>query len=332
MLERKAEADALGHKSAMMNGTAGDRKATFARDLAALNSQFAAWVAEQSRAAPKELWTDGVEDYLQYAKQLLADFKDVLEDSGKPAAAAGGTGAGVFGFGASAPAAGAPAAGSSKPPLAPGGLFGGSSTGGAAAPASIFGALPSTGGAFALGGSAPAFGGFGSGAGSAANSGGSGLFAVPSTGTLGSSLNTGAAAAEEDEEGDEGEQDAEPSVQLEAAEGTEMLAKHRVKLMSMQNNKWTDRGLGTLTLRRSTGDDAASKRPYFVYTTDSGRVLINAPLVPNLKPTINPKTPANIVMLLFSTVDGVEDRGMHVFRCESADVAKQLLKTITELA
>lgn len=49
-----------------------------------------------------------------------------------------------------------------------------------------------------------------------------------------------------------------------------MLAKHRVKLMSMQNNKWTDRGLGTLTLRRSTGDDAASKRPYFVYTTDSG--------------------------------------------------------------
>lgn len=31
-----------GPQSAMMNGTAGDRKATFARDLAALNSQFAA--------------------------------------------------------------------------------------------------------------------------------------------------------------------------------------------------------------------------------------------------------------------------------------------------
>ena len=37
------------------------------------------WVAEQAAAAPKELWTDGVEDYLKYAKQLLSDYKNVLE-------------------------------------------------------------------------------------------------------------------------------------------------------------------------------------------------------------------------------------------------------------
>ena len=128
-------------------------------------------------------------------------------------------------------------------------------------------------------------------------------------------------------------------VQLEA-EGTEMLAKQRVKLMSMTpEKKWKDKGQvgvgreggegrglkqstgpssdwiwaglqgdapalqgqgaagaklfcpatmplahlrdeasastrpplqGTLTLRRGTGEDAAGKKPYFVFTTDSG--------------------------------------------------------------
>lgn len=158
-----------------------------------------------------------MEDYLTYAKQLLADFKDVLDD-----AAAGGKAG-------EPPAAGAPAPASGKPPLAPGGLFGagGGSTGGAggaaAPPASIFGGLPpaggSSGGGFAFGSGqaagAPAFGGFGAAGstpGSAANSGGSGLFHVPSTGTLASSLNTGAAAGADDDEGEEEQQDAEPSV------------------------------------------------------------------------------------------------------------------------
>ncbi|PRW60168.1 1 domain containing expressed [Chlorella sorokiniana] len=319
----------------MANGSdSGDRKATFARNLVALNSQFAAWVAEQSSGAPKELWTDGVEDYLKYAKQLLADFKDVLEGGSKPEAApapaAGGFG---FGFGSSTGAAApAPAGGSAKPPLAPGGLFGagaGSGSQGAAAPASIFGPLPTTGGAFTLGTSGG--GGFGgSTPGSAANSAGGSLFNVPSTGTLGSSFGTAATGAEDDDGDEEAEQPAEPSVQLEA-EGTEMLAKQRVKLMSMTpEKKWKDKGQGTLTLRRATGEDAAGKKPYFVFTTDSGRVLINAPLVAGMKPMSNAKAPASVIMFLISSVDGKEERAMHMFRCESPDAAKQLMQTITE--
>jgi len=35
--------------------------------------------------------------------------------------------------------------------------------------------------------------------------------------------------------------------------------------------KWKDKGTGTLTLRRATGDEGAGKRPYFVFTTDSGK-------------------------------------------------------------
>ncbi|KAL4429407.1 hypothetical protein ABPG77_005181 [Micractinium sp. CCAP 211/92] len=344
MFKRKAEEEPAGKSAKFGSGTDSDRKATFARNLAALNSQFATWVAEQATSAPKELWTDGVEDYLKHAQQLLTDFKDVLD----------GTAAG--GKPNEPPAAAAPSSGSGKPPLAPGGLFGaaggaaGGAGGSAAPPASIFGALPPAGGGtsggFAFGSasvpafgaaSAPAFGGFGAAGstpGSAANSGGSGLFKVPSTGTLGSSFNTGAATGADDEEGEEEQQDAEPSVQVEAGEGTELLAKHRVKLTSMPigTKKWADKGKGTLTLRRSTAGEGAGQRPYFVFTTDSGRVLINAPLVKNLKPTTNTKAPAAVIMILISSVDGKQEEAMHMFRCESVDAAKQLIATISEHA
>lgn len=342
--KRKAEDDAAANRvPKLANGSIDVRRSTFARNLTALNSQFAAWVAEQSSTAPKELWTDGVEDYLKYAKQLLADFKDVLESSDKPEAApaaAGGSGSFAFGAAPAPPAAAGAAGGSAKPPLAPGGLFGASTSQGTAggmapAPASIFGALPSTGGAFGLGSTAPAFGGFGgSGVTSAANSGGSGLFNVPSTGTLGSSFNTGAGGAADDE-GEEGEeqQDAEPSVQLEVGEGIEVLAKQRVKLLSMNpEKKWKDKGQGLMTLRRATGEGTAGKQPYLVFTTDSGRVLINAPLLKNMKPTQPPKAPATLIMFLISNVDGKEEKGMHMLRCDNADAAKQLVKIISEVS
>ena len=180
-------------------------------------------MAEQSTSAAKELWTDGVEDYLKYAKQLLTDFKDVLEGGSKPEAPAAAPAAGGFGFGfgssaGAAAAAQAPAGGSAKPPLAPGGLFGagaGSGSQGAAAPASIFAPLPTTGGAFTLGTSGAGGGFGGSTPGSAANSAGGSLFNVPSTGTLGSSFGTAATGADDDEGDEEAEQQpAEPSVRL----------------------------------------------------------------------------------------------------------------------
>jgi hypothetical protein len=46
----------------------------------------------------------------------------------------------------------------------------------------------------------------------------------------------------------------------------------------------------------------------------AGRVLINAPLYKGLKPSTTTKSPANLIMFLISSVDGVEDRCMHVFK------------------
>ena len=45
-----------------------------------------------------------------------------------------------------------------------------------------------------------------------------------------------------------------------------------------------------------------------------GRVLINAPLVKGLKPMSNAKAPAAVIMFLISSVDGAEERAMHMFR------------------
>ncbi|KAI3435928.1 hypothetical protein D9Q98_001986 [Chlorella vulgaris] len=335
MFKRRAEDDAApaGKAAKVANGTDGDRKATFSRNLAALNSQFASWVAEQSQSAPKGLWTDGVEDFLTYAKQLLADYKDVLdqeEQDDEPATTAAAAPAASSLFGA---AAVAPKAPSAKPPLAPGSLFGGGGgggqTGAAAAPASIFGALPSTSGAFGLGASAPSFLGFGGNGPLGASSGG----AQPSS-SFGGGSGAGPAAGEgEDGEGEE-EQDTGPSVQVEAAAGTEILAKHEgVKLMSMtEAKKWKDKGEGTLTLRRATGESAASSRPYLVFTALSGRIMINAPLLPGMKPTSNPKQPASLIMFLISNVEGDEERCMHLFKCKGAEEAKQLSARVQELS
>ena len=72
-----------------------------------------------------------------------------------------------------------------------------------------------------------------------------------------------------------------PQVQVEAGEGTEILVKQRVKLMSLDpEKKWKDRGQGTLTLRRAVREDASAKRPYFVFTTDSGARLVGRRCMP----------------------------------------------------
>ena len=46
----------------------------------------------------------------------------------------------------------------------------------------------------------------------------------------------------------------------------------------------------------------------------TGRVLINAPLVKGMKPMTNAKAPASVIMFLISSVDGKEERAMHMFR------------------
>ncbi|KAL2516794.1 Pleckstrin-like proteiny (PH) domain superfamily protein [Abeliophyllum distichum] len=44
----------------------------------ALNTQFASWVQAQLQDHPDELWDDGVQDYLNHAKNIVEKFSDVV--------------------------------------------------------------------------------------------------------------------------------------------------------------------------------------------------------------------------------------------------------------
>ncbi|KAG8374847.1 hypothetical protein BUALT_Bualt10G0038200 [Buddleja alternifolia] len=44
----------------------------------ALNTQFASWVQAQLQNHPEELWEDGVQDYLNHAKNIMEKFSDVV--------------------------------------------------------------------------------------------------------------------------------------------------------------------------------------------------------------------------------------------------------------
>ena len=55
-----------------------DRPAAFKTALAALNAQFAAWVASSASTSPHALWTDAARDYVRHAAGLVEEYKDVL--------------------------------------------------------------------------------------------------------------------------------------------------------------------------------------------------------------------------------------------------------------
>ncbi len=216
------------------------------------------------------MWVDGAEDYVTYAKQLLADYDDVIK-SGGSAAAGGSSVLSRLGAPAAAAAAAAPPA---------------------------FNFAPAPGGGF--GGFAPA-----------AN---------------------GAATAEDDDEG--GDDDAEaagPSLELDSS-SADILVSQRVSLVSQDavSKKWKDRGTGLLSVRAAKD---APDRPYIVFTTDAGRVLLNAPLAKGLRPITNPKAPKNLIMLLISRVslDVPEERGLQMFKCDSVDAQKALAAKIEGL-
>lgn len=233
------------------------------------------WVNDQELG---EVWTEGVEDYLTYAKRLVKDYEDVIgteentignSNDSKPTVAAP-----LFNFSASAAAPAAPAA-------APGFFaFGG------------FGSQP-----------APAFGAAGA---------------------------TSAATVEEEDDNEAEEDDGGPSLELESADATIL---HSLRVTLLTNNpetkKWADRGVGTLTMRQSK---EGGRLPYVMFTTDAGRVLINAPLVKGMKPMMNPKAPKNVIMLLISKIsaDSDEDRSMQLFKCATPEAAKDLMARLME--
>lgn len=139
--------------------------------------------------------------------------------------------------------------------------------------------------------------------------------------------------APEGEEENE-EVDNEPSLELES-DSADIVLKQRVKLMSNdpETKKWKSRGIGTLSIRQAKeASSTGSRAAYMVFTTDAGRVLLNAPLVKGLKPTMNPKAPKNVVMMLISRVDPdqPEERGLQLFQSSSAESASELLNKINE--
>ena len=234
------------------------------------------WVQDQDKA---EVWTDGVEDYLTYAKQLIKEYDDVIQSKGASA--------GTSNFG------GGPGGSSVLNRLG--------GTGGASAAPAV------TGFNFAPSSGAPTFGGFGGSNGTAAGT-----------------------AAEDDEEAEETEE-AGPSLELDSS-NADILMSQRVKLMTQNavERKWKDRGEGIVSIRRSKD---GSGSPYLVFTTDAGRILLNAPLVKGLKPVVNPKALRNLIMFLISKVsaDEPEERNMQLFKCASPEAQQELHAKIMEL-
>ncbi|KAJ3680049.1 hypothetical protein LUZ60_016327 [Juncus effusus] len=55
------------------------RASSSQQHVRALNKQFASWVQLQLEKHPDELWEDGIKDYLSHAKQIMENFKDVVD-------------------------------------------------------------------------------------------------------------------------------------------------------------------------------------------------------------------------------------------------------------
>lgn len=227
------------------------------------------WIQKQDK---KELWLDGIDDYVEYAKQISKEFEDVLKDS------KGGVAEGN-----------APLSSSATPP-ASSGFFNFSAPPKLASTATV----PATTAAIAP-------------------------FGQPSD-----------AGQQKDE--DEGQQD-DDKIELEMdTSKADVLFTKKLHLLTQdpETKKWKDKGTGIFSLRRSKPTDESAKAvSYIVFTATSGRVLINAPVVKGLKPMINPKSPANVIMFLISKEeDGNEKKEMHLFKCGSEESANEIVSHV----
>lgn len=207
----------------------------------------------------KELWLDGVEDYIEYAKEITKEFKDVI-DGKEPEKKA--VTSGFFDF------------------------------------------------------TAP-----------------QGSGAPPPTIATGTTAATAPSTADNDDEQQQNEDEDELVVDTSKAD---VLYSMKLHLLTQDaaSKKWKDKGTGIFSLRQSKPSSEGEKAvSYIVFAATSGKVLINAPVVKGLKPMINPKSPANVVMFLISKEeDGSEKKEMHLFKCGSPDVAKEVVAKVSEQA
>lgn len=225
------------------------------------------WIQKQDK---KELWLDGIDDYVEYAKQLSKEFEDVLKGEEKtpgatsttPVGASTAVSSGIFNF--SAP------------------------------PKPI---------------QSHAFGAFGQ---------------------------EGKVDVQETPVDDENQQE-DDAIELEMdTSKADVLFTKKLHLLTQdqETKKWKDKGTGIFSLRKSKPTDESTKPvSYIVFTATSGRVLINAPVVKGLKPMVNPKSPANVIMFLISMEeDGTEKKEMHLFKCGSEDAANEVVSHVAEQA
>lgn len=299
----KESAMTTGHKAMLSSRTRSmsDADAVAVTWVGGFSSFFSRcrWIQKQD---DEELWTEGVEDYIAHANKILKEHDDVLK----------------------MPSTNGPAAGSSKPSSNSGFSFGSASQS-AATPVFNF-AAPKVEQSFSSPSSSV---GFSFGATKPANTPSGFSFGAGEKGDVNK-----AETPQEDDEEDAGNEEAEPSLELESGSAN-ILLKQRIKLMSHdpETKKWKSRGAGTLSIRQAKEASASGSRASFiVFTTDAGRVLLNAPLVKGLKPTTNPKAPKNIVMMLISQVspEQPEERGLQLFQCASTEAAAELLSKINE--
>lgn len=227
------------------------------------------WIQKQDT---KELWLDGIDDYVEYANQISKEFEDVLSTAEHTT-------------------------GPTSTPPASSGFFN---------------------------------------------------FTVPakSSQPLGTSSSGFAAFGEakksdvhenNEAEGVKEDQQAEEEIELEVdTSNADVLFTKRLHLLTQdpETKKWKDKGTGIFSLRRSKpADDSAKPVSYIVFAAASGRVLINAPVVKGLKPMVNPKSPANVIMFLISKQeDGTEKKEMHLFKCGSEETANEVVSHVAEQA
>jgi len=187
----------------------------------------------------------------------------------------------------------------------PPGLFGAAAPPPAPAPAPFnFGGQPASGGLFGGPPPAPAAGG---------------LFGAPPAGGFGGFSGFGAAAPSApppaEEEDEEEEEEATPAALDVGAAMAFKASNARVHAMTPGTKAWVDRGRGVLTVRSPASGEAgaaaaSSARPHVVFTTDTGRVLLNAVLYKGLvvgkarKPHMVTATLANAAALAAGSEDG----------------------------
>ena len=121
------------------------------------------------------------------------------------------------------------------------------------------------------------------------------------------------------------------SVQTKPVDGEEILFTTKAKLHRMVKgdgpSEWKDFGVGHLSVRTQEKEGGGRSRPFVVFRTDSGRVLLNAAFYDGfcLKLVENAKGKTLSTVMFPSNEDGSQPVSTNfLIRVKDADIAKRL--------